>query len=58
MGTVRKEGFGTIWLEKRECVRTIERNSESELEQQLPTPASRDVIKMGVAVAVVVHKFS
>ena len=56
VGTVRKEGFGTIWLEKRECVRTIERNSESELEQQLPTPASRDVIKTGVVVAV--HKFS
>ena len=41
-----------------ERMRTIERNGESELEQQLPTPASRDVIKTGVVVAVVVHKFS
>ena len=55
MGGVRKEGFGTPWLEKRR-MRTIERNGESELEQKLLTPASRDNdIKMDVAVVVVVR---
>ena len=38
-----------IWLEKRG--RTIERNDKSELEQKLPTPASRDnAIKTDVVV--------
>ena len=40
MGRVHREGFGTIWLEKR--MRMIERNGESKLEQKLQTPASRD----------------
>ena len=49
-GRVRKEGFGTIWLEK---VRTIKRNGESELEQKLRTPTSQDNgIKTDVVVVV------
>ena len=40
-------------------MRTNERNGESELEQKLPTPASRDnLIKRDVVVVVVVEHIS
>ena len=56
MGRVHKEGFGTIWLEKKTCLRSKQKR-DSELEPKVLTPASRDNgIKKKFVVVVSGHK--
>ena len=53
MERVRKEGFGMVWLEKRECVQLKE--MQEQIEQKLLTLVSRDNgIKTDVLVVVIV----
>ena len=57
VGRVRKEGFGTIWLDKKGCVRSKEM-ARAKFEQRLLTPASRDNgIKTDVLIVVLEAKF-